>query len=108
MMSKIVLLCALLVGCSALNLFGGARQGSRVANKGKVIVFGGNGFVGSRVTRSLLDQGCQVVSISKSGSAPKWGDFEGVEFVKGDPTDPEDAKVSDRFILKSCYFSRWL
>ncbi len=91
-MLKNILLLLILASVSALNLFG-AKKASRVRSGPKVVVFGGNGFVGSRVTRSLLDQGAKVVSVSKSGQAPKWGNFEGVDFVKGDPTNPDDAKA---------------
>ena len=37
-----------------------------------VTVFGGSGFVGSRVCKILVDKGASVTSVSKSGSAPKW------------------------------------
>lgn len=38
-----------------------------------VTVFGGSGFVGSRVCKLLADkEGATVTSISKSGNAPKW------------------------------------
>lgn len=38
----------------------------------KVTVFGGSGFVGSRVCKILLDKGAVVTSVSKSGRAPDW------------------------------------
>jgi nucleoside-diphosphate-sugar epimerase len=37
-----------------------------------VTVFGGTGFVGSRVVKSLVEKGASVTSVSKSGSIPKW------------------------------------
>lgn len=37
-----------------------------------VVVFGGSGFTGSRVCKSLVDNGASVTSISKSGTVPKW------------------------------------
>lgn len=37
-----------------------------------VTVFGGSGFTGSRVCKSLVDKGASVTSISKSGAVPKW------------------------------------
>lgn len=41
-----------------------------------VTVFGGSGFVGSRVCKLLVDGGASVTSISKSGSVPKWCEGE--------------------------------
>ena len=38
----------------------------------KVTVFGGTGFVGSRVCKLLVEKGASVTSVSKSGSIPKW------------------------------------
>lgn len=38
----------------------------------KVVVFGGNGFAGSRVCKILVGTGAKVVSISRSGSTPEW------------------------------------
>lgn len=42
----------------------------------RVAVFGGSGFLGSRVCRTLADAGCSVVSISRTGRAPAWADAE--------------------------------
>ena len=38
----------------------------------QVTVFGGTGFVGSRVCKILADKGASVTSVSKTGSIPKW------------------------------------
>jgi len=38
--------------------------------KGKMVVFGGNGFVGSEVVRTLTQRGYDVISISRSGDRP--------------------------------------
>ena len=38
----------------------------------RIAVFGGSGFVGSRVCKTLVDAGCDVISISRAGRAPKW------------------------------------
>jgi len=43
-----------------------------VAAGTKVVVAGGNGFVGSRVCQQLAEAGCEVVSISRTGSTPAW------------------------------------
>lgn len=34
----------------------------------KLVVFGGNGFVGSRVCEAGINKGLQVVSVSRSGN----------------------------------------
>ncbi|KAL3163381.1 hypothetical protein ABBQ32_009766 [Trebouxia sp. C0010 RCD-2024] len=56
----------------------------------KLIVFGGNGFVGTRVCEEALQTGLAVVSINRSG-APKataaW--TSDVEWVSADALDPE-------------------
>ena len=36
----------------------------------RLLVFGGNGFVGTRVCKEALDTGLGVVSISRSGKPP--------------------------------------
>jgi len=36
-----------------------------------LLIFGGNGFVGSRVSEEALRTGLAVVSISRSGAPPK-------------------------------------
>lgn len=49
----------------------------------KILVFGGNGFVGSRVCEEALNTGLQVVSINRSGR-PKRSDpwIKEVEWVQ--------------------------
>lgn len=42
----------------------------------KVVVFGGTGFVGSRVVEQLVGAGCEVVSVSRSGTPPNWSEGE--------------------------------
>lgn len=49
----------------------------------KVIVLGGNGFVGSRVCAELQFAGAEVISVSRSGSKPAFSD--NVKSIKGDP-----------------------
>jgi len=55
----------------------------------KVVVFGGNGFVGSRVSEQLVAAGAKVVSISRSGAPPVWAKgqewMSKVSWIKGDP-----------------------
>ena len=54
-----------------------------------IVVFGGNGFVGSRVVKELVLGGNKVTSISKSGNLPKQFENEDwiskVNWEKGDP-----------------------
>ena len=37
-----------------------------------VAVFGGSGYLGRRITQSLVDEGCDVISISRSGKPPQY------------------------------------
>ena len=66
--------------------------------KMKVFITGGRGFVGSHLTRFLLDQGCEVVGISRS---KHFGDFQHEQFryVSADTTKPgswqEELKDTD-------------
>jgi len=62
--------------------------------KTTVTIFGGNGFVGQAIARSLLEQyssTCHVISISRSGQ-PRYGPLAGhsgknVLWLKGDVED---------------------
>ena len=38
----------------------------------RIAVFGGSGFVGSRVCQILAGAGCSVVSVSRTGAPPAW------------------------------------
>ena len=38
----------------------------------RVAVFGGSGFIGSRICQTLATAGCEVVSISRAGQPPAW------------------------------------
>ena len=40
----------------------------------RVAVFGGSGFTGSRVCKTLVEAGCSVTSISRTGRAPAWAE----------------------------------
>lgn len=57
----------------------------------RVVVFGGSGFVGSRVCQQALAMGAAVVSINRSGRPRNLhGDWLGqVEWVQGDALDPQ-------------------
>lgn len=58
----------------------------------RLVVFGGSGYVGTRVCEQGLAMGASIVSVSRSGGPPKgvtaaWADR--VEWVKGDALDPQ-------------------
>lgn len=66
----------------------------------KVVVFGGNGYVGSHVCQALLALGgankvTQIVSINRSGqpTSPEWDHWwQKVEWVKADALEPDEWK----------------
>ena len=60
MLLRATFLALSLAGCDAL----------------KVTVFGGSGFVGSRVCKALVANDVEVTSVSKSGRAPDWASSE--------------------------------
>ncbi|KAL0026968.1 hypothetical protein WJX79_003842 [Trebouxia sp. C0005] len=68
-----------------------SNQQSTYDGPPKLIVFGGNGFVGTRVCEEALQTGLAVVSINRSG-APKatapW--TSEVEWVKADAFEPDE------------------
>lgn len=71
------------------------------AHAESIAVFGGNGFVGSRVVAELVAHGDKVTSISKSGSRPNIPESvaDKVTWLKGDPsTDTIDLKGNDAVI----------
>jgi len=56
-----------------------------MANPGtKVVVLGGNGFVGSRVVEALVARGAEVVSVSKSGKPAAIAGADKVTWTKAD------------------------
>jgi nucleoside-diphosphate-sugar epimerase len=62
----------------------------------RVAVWGGSGFIGSRVCRALAeDGGCDVVSISRAGRPPAWAAgapwTARVEWLAGDGADADAA-----------------
>ncbi len=63
-------------------------------SKGKVLVTGADGFIGSHLTEALLAEGYQVRALSYYNSFNYWGWLEGIrnpslEVVSGDVRDPE-------------------
>lgn len=68
--------------------------------KTKIIVFGGNGFVGTSVAKNLVGQGVNTVCVSRSGSRPAHLATDApwavqVQWQTGDATSP------DHSLLKS-------
>lgn len=69
----------------------GATAGGGSSGPPKLVIFGGNGFVGSRVTEAAVKTGLTVVSISRRGQPPRgvnapW--TSQVEWARGDVFDP--------------------
>lgn len=69
----------------------GATAGGGYTGPPKLVIFGGNGFVGSRVTEEAVKTGLSVVSVSRRGQPPPgvsapW--TSQVEWAKGDVFDP--------------------
>jgi len=56
---------------------------STFTDRAKVVVFGGNGYVGGHICRNALNLGYNVVSINRSGAPKKMGtDASWVDEVK--------------------------
>ncbi|MDP2438078.1 MAG: NAD(P)H-binding protein [archaeon] len=53
-----------------------------------MLVFGGNGFVGSHICQTAVENGLRVVSVSRSGRVPEKLAQAGVVAAKGDIWDP--------------------
>ncbi|MDE5785965.1 MAG: NAD-dependent 4,6-dehydratase LegB [Duncaniella sp.] len=71
--------------------------------KGKVLVTGADGFIGSHLVEHLLDRGLEVRALSQYNSFNNWGWLEGIsspglEVVTGDVRDPNLC----REIVKGC------
>jgi len=74
---------------------GGVRMQAAGGVKGKLLVLGGTGFVGSTVTKLALDRGYEVVSLSRRGQPAADSSLAGksqVTWVQGDATKPEDVQ----------------
>ena len=62
-------------------------------DKTKIVVYGGNGFVGTRVAKALLERDACAVCLSRTGHKPlhlkdhKWS--ESVRWCKGDASSPD-------------------
>ena len=74
----------------------GGAQGS-TAGPPKLLVFGGNGYVGTRVCQEALKTGLSVVSISRGGRPPVQADWvPQVEWVQARPAVPVCTRVRVR------------
>jgi UDP-glucose 4-epimerase len=57
----------------------------------RVLVTGGNGFIGSHILDQLVDRGHEVTNLDISDPSPIAADVEGeITFLNGDVTDPVD------------------
>jgi hypothetical protein len=67
---------------------------SASAKPKRVAVFGGTGYVGSKVCERLVKKGYVVTAVSRRGENPKPGDanLDQVKWVKGDATDASAVK----------------
>ncbi|MBL4670739.1 MAG: NAD(P)-dependent oxidoreductase [Arenicella sp.] len=69
------------------------RQTKKAKHTTKIVVYGGNGFVGTRVARALLARDVCAVCLSRSGHKPlhlgdqQWS--ESVRWCKGDASEPD-------------------
>ena len=68
----------------------------------RIAVYGGSGFIGSRVCQTLAAAGCEVVSLSRTGMPPVWAAsqpwIDGVEwrFLLTGPTKAMDEAKPDQ------------
>eukprot|EP00244_Chara_vulgaris_P005917 TRINITY_DN2270_c0_g1_i2.p1 TRINITY_DN2270_c0_g1~~TRINITY_DN2270_c0_g1_i2.p1 ORF type:complete len:477 (-),score=71.69 TRINITY_DN2270_c0_g1_i2:527-1957(-) len=59
-------------------------------HRNKLVVFGGNGFVGSHICREALTRGIHVTSVNRSGPPARQEPWvREVEWVRGDVFDPD-------------------
>jgi nucleoside-diphosphate-sugar epimerase len=71
----------------------------------KIVVFGGNGFVGTRVCEKLIAQGCDVTCVSRSGTMPEqlvgsaWANK--VDWQRGDASKPDVSLLQQCDVLIS-------
>ena len=68
--------------------------------KNKIVIYGGNGFIGTHIAKKLSEYGAEVVCVSRTGHKPLHLNNEDwsskVKWCKGDAAKP------DRELLKSC------
>jgi nucleoside-diphosphate-sugar epimerase len=75
------------------------------------LVTGATGFIGSHLTRALLDRGHRVRVMVRNGKRPAPWDTRPVEVVRGDLTDPADVAAAmtgiDRVFHCAALVSDW-
>lgn len=70
-----------------------------------VLIYGGNGFVGTRVAKILQQQNCSVSCVSRSGKMPKhlvgdqWANQ--VQWIAGDASQPDHELLRTQDVLVS-------
>ncbi|KAL3771169.1 hypothetical protein ACHAWU_004792 [Discostella pseudostelligera] len=88
-------LSSIIISAASILLLSSLSPGSSLS----VTVFGGSGFAGSRVCKSLVDKGASVTSISKSGTVPKWCAGEEwttkVDWKRADLLSTDDASLDN-------------
>lgn len=68
-------------------------------SESKIVLFGGNGFVGTAIAEELIHQGITPVCVSRTGSMPmylnqtEWA--EEAEWIQGDALDPDPRLFND-------------
>ena len=78
----------------------------------KIFITGGTGFVGSRLTSRLIQEGNEVTILSRSGGGPA-REPGGISYIQGDPTQKgpwQEAIGSHEVIINlagASIFSRW-
>lgn len=79
-------------------------------NKHRLLVIGGNGFVGSNIVQRAVQKGIEVRSLNKSGK-PQWQDvpwIDQVEWHQGDVFNADEAaKAVDGVTGVSTYRWSW-
>lgn len=77
---------------AARRAFRAAATVSYDKSQHRLLVIGGNGFVGSNILQRAVQKGIEVRSLSRSGK-PQWQDvpwIDQVEWRRGDVFNPDD------------------
>lgn len=69
------------------------------------VLYGGNGFVGTAIAKTLVDRGCKVSVVSRTGEMPNHLYFSGVAWAKsvdwlaGDALSPDTSLVASADVV---------